>query len=120
MNMPRMQKAFDDFIKVFFPDVMCWTTWHPVGTDLASTYKVSVSVDKIEVKKRRRNRGIGTRFLKMLLILADQCGFDVVLSPSGQFGGDVVKLRRWYWRLGFRENTCSWAEFRYKANRRNK
>ena len=63
-----------------------------------------IIVHKIIVPKEKRGEGVGEKILKTVLEYADTIGKTVVLDASGDFGGSVNKLKKWYKRHGFVEN----------------
>jgi GNAT superfamily N-acetyltransferase len=63
-----------------------------------------INLGRIEVPKEKRGQGLGERVMAKLLALSDKHGQTLTLTPSGQWGGSVPKLRKWYKRLGFVEN----------------
>lgn len=60
-----------------------------------------VIVHSIVVPKSERGGGTGSKIMRELLEIADRNGDTVALTPSGDFGGSVTKLKRWYASLGF-------------------
>jgi GNAT superfamily N-acetyltransferase len=63
-----------------------------------------INLGRIEVSKEKRGQGLGERVMAKLLALSDKHKQTLTLTPSGQWGGSVPKLRKWYGRLGFVEN----------------
>lgn len=63
-----------------------------------------ITVSKIVVPESDRGAGKGTAAMQALLAYADQTGKHVVLSPSGDFGGNTARLTKFYKALGFVEN----------------
>ena len=62
------------------------------------------TLNKIDVPKDKRESGIGTAVMNDLVALADQQGAVLKLSPSGDFGGSVPRLKDFYERFGFVQN----------------
>jgi GNAT superfamily N-acetyltransferase len=62
------------------------------------------TLNKIDVPKDKRESGIGTAVMNDLVALADQQGAVLKLSPSGDFGGSVPRLKDFYERFGFVRN----------------
>lgn len=60
-----------------------------------------VIVSLISVPKTERGKGTGGKIMRELLEIADRNGDTVALTPSGDFGGSVTKLKQWYASLGF-------------------
>lgn len=75
-----------------------------------------VIVHSIIVPKTERNRGTGGKVMRQLLELADRNGDMVALTPSGDFGGSVAKLKKWYKSLGFVENRGRTRDFEISAS----
>ena len=62
-------------------------------------------VPKIVVPISERNRGVGSAVMRELAQYADERGMRLALTPSGDFGGDVSRLKKFYGRFGFVKNT---------------
>ena len=62
------------------------------------------TLNKIDVPKEKRESGIGTAIMSDLVNLADQQGAVLKLSPSGDFGRSVPRLKSFYERFGFVQN----------------
>ncbi|WP_339898295.1 LPD38 domain-containing protein [uncultured Gilvimarinus sp.] len=76
-----------------------------MGVDVSLSERPnSISVSKIIVPKDKRGEGIGTQAMQAVIDYADSVGKTVVLSPSGDFGGSKLRLKKFYKRLGFVEN----------------
>ncbi len=71
-----------------------------------------VRLESIVVPHVRRNEGIGTSVMGELAAWANRHGFIVSLMPSGDFGGNVKRLRRFYRRFGFVPNRGRKKDFR--------
>jgi GNAT superfamily N-acetyltransferase len=70
----------------------------------ASVGKKDINLSRIVVPKEMRNQGIGTQVMNDLSEYADGIGKRITLTPSGDFGGSVPKLKTFYKELGFVEN----------------
>jgi GNAT superfamily N-acetyltransferase len=70
----------------------------------ASVGKKDINLSRIEVPKEIRNQGLGTQVMSDLSEYADSIGKRITLTPSGDFGGSVPKLKTFYKELGFVEN----------------
>jgi len=66
--------------------------------------KNEINLSRIVVPKEMRNQGIGTQVMNDLSQYADQIGKRITLTPSGDFGGNVNRLKEFYKNLGFVEN----------------
>jgi GNAT superfamily N-acetyltransferase len=86
-------KSLDDIFKKY-PDV----------TIDASVGKKDINLSRIVVPKEMRNQGVGTQVMSDLSEYADSIGKRITLTPSGDFGGSVPKLKTFYKELGFVEN----------------
>lgn len=75
------------------------------GVDIWLSYDKftdSVVLSKIVIDKKLRGKGIGSAVMKRITDFADSNGMKVVLTPSGDFGGSVGRLRGFYKGFGFR------------------
>jgi GNAT superfamily N-acetyltransferase len=80
-------------------------TWSDAGIRHAVHEKNgTITVSQIIVPEDRRGAGTGTAAMQALVDYADRTGQHVVLSPSGDFGGDKKRLVQFYKRFGFVEN----------------
>tara|TARA_R110000803_G_scaffold31740_1_gene70469 strand:- start:504 stop:1394 length:891 start_codon:yes stop_codon:yes gene_type:complete len=66
--------------------------------------KDRIILDKIEIPKENRNKGLGTKAMKDLISYSDKSGKRIELSPSVDFGSNKKRLTEFYKRLGFIEN----------------
>lgn len=64
----------------------------------------NIHLSKIVVPKQVRNIGLGSRVMDAIGREADDTGSSVSLDPSGDFGGSVSRLRKFYRRFGFKKN----------------
>lgn len=62
----------------------------------------NIVLDKIKITDQ--GTGVGTSFMTDLVDLADIKGSTIALTPSGDFGGNVKRLKEFYKRFGFVEN----------------
>ncbi|MBM4574960.1 hypothetical protein GS896_25680 [Rhodococcus hoagii] len=85
-----------------FPGVQLELRFDPVG-DLV--------IDKIVVPAERRERGVGSLVMDRIVAAADAAGARLALTPTGDFGGSVTRLRRFYRRWGFADNTGRSRDF---------
>lgn len=86
--------GIEDALRAKFPDVKLTITESPSG----------LTLNRIEVPKGSRNSGVGSAVMAEVTKMADAAGVPVRLSPSGDFGGSVPRLRDFYKRFGFVEN----------------
>jgi GNAT superfamily N-acetyltransferase len=66
--------------------------------------KDTIRLSRIIVPKEKRNQGIGTKFMNDLIYIANREKKIITLTPSGDFGGNVKKLKTFYKNFGFIEN----------------
>jgi predicted GNAT superfamily acetyltransferase len=64
-----------------------------------------ITLSKIIVPKDARGSGQGTKVMKDLTDYADTKGKRIVLTPSKDYGGSVARLKEFYKRFGFVENS---------------
>lgn len=58
-----------------------------------------------------RDEGVGTDVMQKITDWADENGFTVILTPSGDFGGSPKRLREFYSRFGFTLNKGKSRDF---------
>jgi predicted GNAT family acetyltransferase len=63
-----------------------------------------------------RGKGLGTKFMEDLMKVADENGFKITLTPSSSYGGNVIRLRRFYKEFGFVENKGSNRDYSHKED----
>lgn len=80
---------------------------------MLSGAKDVIKLSALVVKSDARGKGIGASVLRELLSYADSHGKTIALTPSGDFGGNVAKLKKWYSSLGFVENKGRKRDFRF-------
>jgi len=79
--------------------------WDAAGIKHAITEKDGViTVGQIVVPEGERGQGKGTAAMEALTRYADATGQHVALTPAGDFGGNVKRLKQFYKRFGFVEN----------------
>ncbi|QUO26134.1 hypothetical protein KEH57_04180 [Burkholderia cenocepacia] len=82
--------------------------WASRGVDLwaSESRDGTIRLSKIVVSGDERGSGVGTRMMQELTQYADARRARIVLSPSTDFGGSSVsRLKAFYKRFGFVENT---------------
>jgi len=85
-------------------------------TDMGYTYSMEIlngdkvlNINSIYVDKDKRGQGIGTKFLEDLIRFADKYNYILTLTPSSDFGSDVNKLKKFYFKFKFQSNKGSKA-----------
>lgn len=74
-----------------------------VSLDLGLTNSGDVLIlSKIVVGKELRGKGVGSEVMRRLVAFADRHGLRIGLTPSGDFGGSVGRLKRFYKGFGFK------------------
>lgn len=77
--------------------------WRAQGVDISvSEGKRGITVGKIIVPDR--GQGVGSAVMKDISDFADKTGQTIKLDPSGDFGGNVKRLKKFYKSQGFVEN----------------
>lgn len=64
----------------------------------------TINLSRIVVPKDMRSSGIGSNVMNDLTSYADKTGQKMALTPSGEFGGNVKRLKDFYKQFGFVEN----------------
>jgi GNAT superfamily N-acetyltransferase len=95
-------EAIDDALRAKYPGVKISVTG-----DASRGY----TLNKIDVPKPQRSSGIGTQIMQDLVGAVDAQGATLKLSPSGDFGGSVPRLKEFYKRFGFVENKGKAKDF---------
>lgn len=68
-------------------------------------------LERIVINDRaKRNRGMGSRIIRLICNITDRYGFRIVLVPSSSFGSDADRLRLFYKRFGFMDSEYSCGE----------
>jgi GNAT superfamily N-acetyltransferase len=70
-----------------------------------------LTLSRIVVPPSARSQGVGSEIMRQVEGYADRAGLPVGLTPSGDFGGSVSRLRDFYSRFGFRPNTGRSRDF---------
>ena len=77
--------------------------------------KGDLTLSRIEVPKDQRGKEIGTKAMEDIIKYADENNKRIVLTPSTDFGGTSVKrLKQFYKKFGFIENTGKNKDFTTK------
>jgi predicted GNAT family N-acyltransferase len=71
----------------------------------------SITIHKIVVKKEQRNKGVGSKAMKVITNHADKKNLKVFLTPSSDFGGNKKRLINFYKRHGFVENKGKFRDY---------
>ncbi len=87
-------EAVEEFLLAKYPNV-----------DISIYGKDKIHLGKIVVPKDQRNKGLGTQIMNDLVQQADEIGATVTLSPASDFGGNKERLKDFYKRFGFVQNT---------------
>lgn len=95
-------QSLDDALRAKYPNVKLSVTGNP---------ERGYTVGQIVVPQAERGAGIGTAVMRDLLDVADEQGATVALTPSGDFGGSVARLREFYRRFGFVPNKGRGADY---------
>jgi hypothetical protein len=95
-------QAIDDMLSAKYPDAKI-----SVSGDPSRGY----TLNRIEVPKSQRSSGTGTAIMQDFVAAADAQGAVAKLSPSGDFGGSVPRLKDFYKRFGFVENKGKNADY---------
>ena len=64
----------------------------------------AVTLNRIQVSDEQKGKGIGAKAMEAITDWADSNTRTVGLTPSGDFGGSVPKLKQFYKKFGFVEN----------------
>lgn len=90
--------------KATLPDIM--RTADSMGiSNYLSESKGGITLHKIVVPEDAQGAGLGTKFMQTLSDYADSTGQRIMLTPDSSFGGNVSRLKEFYKRFGFKENT---------------
>lgn len=74
----------------------------------------SLILERIEIKKEYKNKGVGTKIMNMLISYADETKKIIALTPADDFGGDKNRLIQFYKRFGFKPNQGYHKNFSFK------
>lgn len=72
----------------------------------------TIILSQIIVPKPERNKGIGTKVMKILCEFADNHNLRIALSPASDFGGSKTKLKQFYKHFGFK----SYRGYEFREN----
>lgn len=61
-------------------------------------------LSRIELPVLGRGGGVGSEVMQKIIDYADENGYTIALTPSGDFGGNVKRLKEFYGRFGFVNN----------------
>ncbi|MBL3825176.1 MULTISPECIES: hypothetical protein [unclassified Marinobacter] len=87
-------------------------SWNSAGVEASVSEKAGViRLDKIVVPEQQRRSGVGSRAMQELTDYADATGQTIALSPSSDFGGNKLRLRKFYRRFGFVDNKGKEKDF---------
>jgi hypothetical protein len=80
--------------------------WRQLGVEnfLSMDRDGGIVLSKVVVPTAARGQGVGSSFMQELSGLADEASVPVRLTPSGDFGGSVPRLKKFYSGFGFIEN----------------
>lgn len=79
--------------------------WDAMGIDCyISERDGTIKVSKIVVPKKERNKGIGSKAMRLLCDYADSTKQVIILSPSSDFGGSKTRLIAFYKYFDFISN----------------
>lgn len=70
-----------------------------------------VTLNLIKIPESEKGVGLGTKLMGELVKAADKNGWNLALSPSGDFGSSKVRLEVFYRRFGFRPNKGRTRDF---------
>lgn len=94
-NIGSEPKSINTFVKDKYGENVDIWTWQKDG---------NIELSKIIIDKKKRGQGIGTEVMKDILKHADKTAQTVTLTPGGEFGGSVARLKKFYGNLGFVKN----------------
>lgn len=77
-----------------------------------------LSLALLQIPKRERNKGVGTRVLKDIRKYMDQRGKVLIVQPSDCFGSNLKRLKEFYSRFGFVQHPTSPKEMIRQPKRR--
>ncbi len=75
-----------------------------LALDALDSSNGQINVSRIALPEDQRGQGVGTQAMQALADHADATGKTITLTPSGDFGGSVPRLKDFYKSLGFVEN----------------
>lgn len=56
----------------------------------------TIILSKIEVPKKLRNNGIGSKVMREICDFADKNSMNIALTPANDFGGSLTRLKKFY------------------------
>jgi len=62
----------------------------------------------ILVDEDKKNKGLGTAYMKELIDYAVRYNKRLILFPSSFFGGELKRLKKFYTKLGFKQIGKQW------------
>lgn len=74
-------------------------------------YDDEIYIAMIFVDKVCRGKGIGTKYINEMIDYATRYKKKISLIPSDIFGGNLMKLKKFYKRLGFKQINKKWYYF---------
>ena len=75
-------------------------------------YKEFIYLDLLIIPEKKRNQGLGTKFMNELIELADSVNCPLALTPDSSYGSwDEARLEEYYQRFGFIKNIGKDREF---------
>jgi GNAT superfamily N-acetyltransferase len=60
-----------------------------------------IILSQIVINDDSRNQGIGTQVMQEICDFADENNLSIGLTPSPDFGGNVIRLKKFYKNFGF-------------------
>ena len=78
----------------------------------ASVSETAEIITLNRIVANEQGQGAGTAYMQQLVDYADRVGKTLALTPSGDFGGSVKRLREFYSRFGFVPNKGRAKDFR--------
>jgi predicted GNAT family N-acyltransferase len=72
--------------------------------NIDNNYKYYIFLQKIIVKKKKRNLGVGTSVMKTIIDFCEENNIKLTLNISDLYGSDINRLTAFYEKLGFIKN----------------
>jgi predicted GNAT family acetyltransferase len=69
------------------------------------------TLSRIQVPDEMRGQGLATKVMQDVVTEADKAGTNLALSPSGDWGASVARLKEFYQRFGFIPNAGRSKDF---------
>ena len=76
-----------------------------------------IQLDLIVVDEESRGMGVGREVMEMIISYSEFYHKPIELTPSGEFGGSVRKLKKFYKHLGFKKNKHVYSIMHYSMIR---